>query len=115
MLSEGSMDQLSMWKGRLDPYKVLQNDYDGRSVTGLERAVKRNDEGSENKLEGALLKNFFKLVQVCQKVATANLQTTPEDLLNDWLQSLRNEGQVLPYSIQSELLYKRSMQLLVEK
>eukprot|EP00971_Amphidinium_carterae_P296705 5894053-Amphidinium_carterae.4 len=115
MLPEGAMDQLSLWKGRLDPYKVLLNDYDGRSVTGLDRAVKRNDEGSENKLESALLKNFFKLVQVCQKVSTADLQKTSEDDLNNWLQALRNEGQALPYTIQSQLLYRRSMQLLAEK
>eukprot|EP00971_Amphidinium_carterae_P327594 6459024-Amphidinium_carterae.3 len=105
-------ESLAIWKERLDPMKVLTNQYDGRSVTGLERAVKKREQEDDKGMETVLQKNFLRLVHVCQRLHCTDLQKVPDDDLNSMLQALQNESQGLPRGMQVQLLLRRSTKLL---
>ena len=112
-LDAGGMAEVQKWTSKLPLKGLLAGETDGRSVSGMEKALLRMDEKDEDRMAVANLKSLCKLVKLCQHLCKAPIRTMPQDELDVSFQQLEAAKVELPEAMMSALLTRR-IGLLVE-
>ena len=64
---------------------------DGRSISGLHKRIERLELDDEHRMAISVLKNYHKLLKLCETLLGSNLQTVPELELANALSLLKGE------------------------
>eukprot|EP00971_Amphidinium_carterae_P320320 6367456-Amphidinium_carterae.1 len=113
----GLLQELEKWKAKLSPTQVLTGDYDGRTISGLEKAVQKfegSDKANKDVTGFCLLKNYFKLVLKLKWLCCNDLTTVDLQELHTHLEACEAENIVLPMDMMKSLLTRRTSQLQSE-
>eukprot|EP00971_Amphidinium_carterae_P347146 6488993-Amphidinium_carterae.4 len=95
---------VNYWKQKLPLRAILSGKADGRTSDALRRAQQRSAEGGC--LESGLLRNYLRLVEVANCLATSNLQGFSEEELQTMLQGMEVEKVELPLKVKSKLVLR---------
>ena len=57
---------IAKWKQKLSPYRVLNGEIDGRTVSGLGKLVVRLEDEKEFLMAAMVLKNYHQLCKLCE-------------------------------------------------
>eukprot|EP00971_Amphidinium_carterae_P213222 4231755-Amphidinium_carterae.1 len=110
------MDSEERWRYKVNPQKVLDEGLDGRTAQGLKRAADRAMANPHKKVEGARLRNFWKLITTCQSLSSeVHVLQTPWVELELELSYLKEEGVVSSDCLQRNLLKRRVKDLIFNK
>eukprot|EP00971_Amphidinium_carterae_P349399 6490998-Amphidinium_carterae.2 len=111
----GGLKEVERWKAKCDLNKVLTDDFDGRTLTGLLACIDKLERADTHRMEVAILRNLSKVVQACRNLARANIKQMPQSDLEALLSCIAEAGAELPIDIQQKLLHRRAEQLLHDK
>ena len=108
----GGMAEVKKWSDKLIFTELLQGDTDGRSVSGMEKALARMEEKDDDRMAVANLKSLCKLVKLCQHLSKTPIRSMPEEELQVSFSQLATEQIPLPEAMMSGLLTRKGTQLV---
>ena len=116
LLPQGAVEkELVSWQTKIPLTKVLDNDYDGRSRSGLEKKVQRLELDDEDRALCTVLKAYLRLVHLCKSLVEQNLTLMDGAELRSSLEILIEEKVVIPASFQRSLLERKCVQLVEQE
>ena len=95
---------------KLELSKILDKDYDGRSVSGLEKAIARKQLSGKEMQEVSVMKNLLKVVKMCEHLVASVASMDAGELLQ-CLSILEQEEIQPPVSFQKQLLARKAQEL----
>ena len=102
------------WRGKIKLRELLENLVDGRTTSGLEKALVRAESSEKHRLQATLLRNFNKVVKSMKSMAECNLQRVPLSEIEQYMEVVTAEGVALPMVMQRDLLQRRTHELVAE-
>ena len=103
------------WKQKLPLEKVLAGQVDGRTKTGFKRCIERLAPIQEHQTQVGLLRNYLKLVVICESLQAENIRSLPRDDQTIMLNKLAKENVQMPLGVQKALLTKEISSMLHTK
>ena len=108
------MDQVMMWKNKIPLSKVMDGNADGRSITGLKKAVQRSATSGLT-TEACMLKNYLKHVVLAQQLAPQCVGSLPTGELHAMVATMVGEQATLPGHLKAILVTRRVTDLMEKK
>ena len=102
------------WRIKIKLDELLRQEVDGRTTSGLEKAVLRAEASDNDRIAATLLRNFNKVVKSLKSMAESNLQKIPWSEVEQYMEVVNSEGLALPMSMQHSLLQRRTRELVAE-
>ena len=102
------------WRLKIKLPDLLCQAVDGRTTSGLEKALARAEESDEDRIAATLLRNFNKVVKALKSMAESNLQRLPLTEVEQYMEVVNSEGLTLPKHMQLALLSRRTRELVAE-
>ena len=110
--SAGGMKEVEKWAKKLKLREILWGETDGRSVSGMEKALARMDEKDEDRMAVANLKALCKSVKLCQYLCKAPIRTMPQEELVASFTELETHQVPLSESMMSAILTRKTQELM---
>ena len=107
-----ALSAVATWKEHVPIESVLSGEADGRSVSGMTKAVERMKAADTDRMAASMLGNYNRIIKTAQKFAEVDIQSMNEDELEETLQVLEQESVAIPERIQRDLLKRRTTELL---
>ena len=105
------MAELEKWTAKLTPYDVLDDNYDGRTASGMRKALARMETADEDRVATSMLANFEKLISALELVKAKHVLKLEEKELDKGLTIIEEEGIAVPPDFKKQLLHRRAQKL----